>query len=118
MEDKICLECQEPLRGRSDKRFCHDACRNSYNNRLNSASRSFTERINRLLQKNRRILKGILGNEKMIKVGDERLLTEGFDFTYHTHLLQTSKGNTYYFVYEYGYLALENQQYLIVKNKK
>lgn len=117
MEDKLCLECLSPVRGRSDKRFCNDACRNSYNNRLNSGMSNVTRKINRQLQKNRRILADLLAEQKMVKVSEERLLNHGFDLIYHTHDLLTSKGHIYFFVYEYGYLPLENKQYLIVKNK-
>lgn len=117
MENKKCLECLSPVKGRSDKRFCNDACRSSYNNRLKTDSSNIVRKINKQLHKNRRILSDLLKEEKMIRVNEDRLLTLGFDLEYHTHDLQTSKGQTYFFVYEYGYLSLENQQYLIVKNK-
>lgn len=117
MENKRCLECLSPVKGRSDKRFCNDACRSSYNNRLNTESSSIIKKINKQLLKNRKILADLLREEKMVKVNEDRLFTLGFDLEYHTHHLQTSKGQTYFFVYEYGYLPLEKQQYLVVKNK-
>jgi hypothetical protein len=46
------------------------------------------------------------------------LLREGFDFEYFTNIRQTQKGSTYYFVYDYGYLALENDFYLVVKDSR
>ncbi|MDR2281788.1 MAG: hypothetical protein LBE37_01185 [Sphingobacterium sp.] len=117
MEIKRCLECSGPVKGRSDKRFCNDACRNSFNNRLQTDSSNVVRKINRQLYKNRKILLDLLKEEKMLMVNEDRLLSLGFDMEYHTHDLLTSKGQTYFFVYEYGYLPLENQQYLIVKNK-
>jgi len=117
MEDKVCLECENPIKGRSDKRFCDDACRNAYNNRRNSDHNNLTRKINNALRKNSRILEEVLGNEKMTKIQGEALRKKGFNFEYHTHHLHTSKGQTYLFVYEYGYLPLESNQYLIVKNK-
>ena len=35
MEHRECLECGEPLKGRVDKKFCSDYCRNSHNNKVN-----------------------------------------------------------------------------------
>lgn len=32
MIDKQCLFCGSELKGRSDKKFCNDFCRNNYNN--------------------------------------------------------------------------------------
>ena len=32
--EKKCLDCGDSLRGRTDKKFCSDQCRNSYNNKL------------------------------------------------------------------------------------
>ncbi len=117
MEEKVCLECQSPIRGRSDKRFCDDACRNAYHNRRNSDYNNLCRKINYALRKNRYILEGLLANEKMVKINRDMLTKKGFNFDYHTHHLHTSKGQTYLFVYEYGYLPLEANQYLIVKNK-
>lgn len=118
MEERFCLACGEPVRGRSDKRFCDDGCRNSYNNRLNSTPNNFVRQINNLLKKNRRILEEALREEKLVKISREKLLSKGFDFDYYTNQLHTAKGQTYMFIYEYGYLPLENDLYLIVKQKQ
>ena len=34
--NSTCPECGDKLKGRADKKFCSDACRNAYNNKLNS----------------------------------------------------------------------------------
>jgi len=52
---RLCLACNEPLMGRSDKKFCDDQCRNDYNNKLNSDENNF-------MRKNRKILKAICPN--------------------------------------------------------
>jgi hypothetical protein len=43
------------------------------------------------------------------------MLMMGFDFTLMTSILQTKSGNTYYFVYDQGYLSLENDYFMLVK---
>ncbi len=114
---KTCLECGEKIVGRADKKFCSDLCRNAYNNKLNSDSNNLVRNINNALRKNRRILEEACKDDKA-KISKSTLSREGFDFNYFTSLRTTQKGSTYYFVYEYGYLALENDFFLVVKDRK
>jgi len=116
---KICLACGKPVKGRSDKKFCDDYCRNVYNNGQKSDSNNYVRNINNALRKNRHILEDCLpaGNE-MAKTTREKLLHKGFLFRYITHTLTNKKGNIYYFCYDYGYLPLENGWYLVVKSNK
>ncbi len=44
-----------------------------------------------------------------------KLQSKGFDFEFFTNRLQTKTGNTYYFLYDQGYLALENDFFMLVK---
>ncbi|MBD1421400.1 hypothetical protein [Sphingobacterium chuzhouense] len=117
MEKRMCLACGEPVVGRSDKRFCHDACRNAYNNKRNSLPNSFVRKINDILKRNRQVLGKVLGKEKMQKVTRERLLSKGFDFDFFTNQFSNAKGQIYFFVYEYGYLPLDEEVFLIVRQK-
>jgi len=114
-----CLQCGKPVRGRSDKKFCDDYCRNNYNNQLKAHTNNYVRNINHALGKNRRILEHFLpGSEEMAKAQKEKLLLHGFSFKYITHTYINKKGNTYFFCYDYGYLPLENEWYLIVRRKK
>jgi len=115
--EKTCLACNKKLSGRADKKFCNDYCRNSYNNEMKSANSPIVRNINNALIKNRRILEGLLGGEETIKKPKEKFLSQGFQFKYTTHTYTNKKGNTYFFCYEYGYLPLEGDWYLIVKRK-
>jgi len=118
-EPKTCLECGKSFRGRSDKKFCCDYCRNNYNNQLKANTNNYVRNINNALGKNRRILEELLpGTEEMAKTQKERLLQHGFLFKYITHTYVNKKGNVYFFCYDHGYLPLENDWYLIVKRKK
>jgi hypothetical protein len=54
MENKVCPECGEKIRGRVDKKFCGDACRNSWNNKQNADANNFVRNINNSLRKNRK----------------------------------------------------------------
>jgi hypothetical protein len=116
---KTCRTCNKTLRGRTDKKFCDDHCRNSYNNQFKTEKSGCVRNINNWLQKNRRILEEFLMESGEISIiHKERLEGRGFKFSYHTHTYTNKKGNTYFYCYEYGYLPLDNNRYLIVKRKE
>ena len=120
-EIKTCLACGKTLKGRIDKKFCNDYCRNNYNNRQKAKGihSSLVRNINNALLKNRKILESILpGSEETAKANKEKLQRLGFLFKYMTHSYTTKSGKTYFYCYDYGYLPLENDWYLIVKRKE
>jgi len=115
----VCLNCSKQIRGRSDKKFCDDSCRNIYNNRLKGSSNNMIRNINYALSKNRRIMESLLPiAEETSKANKEKLLRLGFQFKYLTHIYVTRTGKTYYYCYDHGYLPLENNWYLIVRRKE
>ena len=118
-QERYCLECGKLLRGRIDKKFCDDACRNNYNNRQNSDQTNYVRNINNTLRKNRRILAELLGSQnETLKIRKDRLAEKGFQFNYHTHTYLTQKQQVYIFCYEYGYLQLEDTDWLLIVKRK
>ncbi|QLE00764.1 hypothetical protein HX109_03990 [Galbibacter sp. BG1] len=115
--EKTCLECNERLIGRADKKFCGDYCRNAYNNQLNKDSKNLIRNINNRLRKNYRILEELNPKDKT-KTTKTRLLDKGFDFEYFTNTYTTKKGTTYYFLYDLGYLPLDNDYYMLVRRER
>lgn len=111
---KTCLECDEKIIGREDKKFCSDGCRNAYNNKVNKDSTNYMRNVNNKLRKNYRILCE-LNVEGKTKTTRTKLFSKGFDFEYFTTILQTKTGNTYYFLYDQGYLLLDNDWFMLVK---
>lgn len=111
---KNCLECGEKIVGRTDKKFCDDACRNSYNNKVNKDRKNIVRNTNNWLRKNYRILEQ-LNPEQKTKVSRSRLAEKGFDFNYFTSIYTTKAGTVYYFVYDQGYLPLEGDYFALVK---
>ena len=114
--DKLCLECGDKLFGRIDKKFCSDACRNAFNNKINKASKNLIRNTNNRLRKNHRILEALNPNKKT-KTTREKLIEKGFDFKYITSIYTTQAGTQDYFVYNQGYLPLENNYYALVKRE-
>ena len=111
---KECLECGDKIIGRADKKFCSDYCRNSYNNKVNKDSKNLIRNTNNRLRKNYKILSEANTTGKT-KITRSKLLDKGFDFTLFTSIYTTKTGNTYYYVYDQGYLAIENELYLLIK---
>lgn len=117
MEKKVCLDCGETIKGRSDKKFCNDICRNSYNNKLNSDTTNYVRNVNNILRKNRRILEENLKGETTT-MSKQKLIDKGFNFKYYTNQIVTKNNHTYVYCYEFGYLLLEKEMVLIVKRKE
>ncbi len=79
-----CLECGDPIEyGRSDKKFCCEACKNRWHNREASSSRKFRQKVSSSLEKNYFILDSVRRTTlKTILVSD--LETMGFRPGYFT----------------------------------
>lgn len=117
MEKRICLNCGEPIIGRSDKKFCNDFCRNNYNNHRKKDTVNLMRNINNILRSNRHILANLNPSGKA-KVSKRMLLDKGFNFSYHTNAYTTKKGNRYYFVYDQGFLPLEGDYFALVRRQE
>ena len=114
--DRNCLHCGKPVKGRIDKKFCDDWCRNAFNNRLNSATNGIIRNINNALRRNRRILEELLPDGKqVIRMHRQQLLARGFDFGFITHTRISRKGMRYSFCYEYGYCFEMNSEFLLIR---
>ena len=102
--------------GRQDKKFCSDYCRNTFNNKVNRDNKNLIRNTNNHLRKNYKTLSdlNITGKTKVAKA---KLLNNNFDFNVFTSIYTTKTGNTYYFVYDQGYLPLEKDFYLLIKKE-
>jgi len=110
---KNCLECGGKLTGRSDKKFCNDNCRNSFNNALNKDDTNLMRNINNRLRKNYRILKK-LNTVGTTKVQRKKMFQNGFDFELFTSIYQTQTGTLYWFVYNQGYSKIDDNWYFLI----
>ncbi len=117
MEQRKCLDCGEPLKGRADQKFCNDLCRNSFNNKKLSGSTNFMRKINRILKMNHTILEELNPNGKTTTFKSV-MEKQGFKFDYFTNIYRTKTGRDYYFVYDQGYSKLENNKFVLVKKEE
>jgi len=105
--ERKCLDCGDVLRGRSDKKFCSDQCRNNYNNRLNKDANSYVRNVHQLLRRNRRILSDLY-DEGRLRVHKDALFALGFNFSFFTHTIETSTGEKFRYCYEFGIRIIED----------
>jgi len=114
---KTCLECGDKIVGREDKKFCSDGCRNAHNNKINKDSTNFMRNVNNKLRRNYRILSECNAGGKT-KTTRTKLMAKGFDFDFFTNIRQTKTGNTYRFIYDQGYLFLDDDSFILVKKDR
>jgi hypothetical protein len=112
-----CLECKSTFSGRSDKKFCSDYCRNSYNNRKNSITSNYIRRVNYVLKKNRRILAGYYSSGKSV-ITRNKLILDGYNFNFFTSCLKTTAGKTSYFCYDFGFEMVRSNILSVISLKK
>jgi hypothetical protein len=60
-----------------------------------------------LLRKNRRILADFIAEGKN-RIHKDALFALGYNFTFFTHIIETSQGNKFHYCFEYGYCELDN----------
>ncbi|MBN1181443.1 MAG: DUF2116 family Zn-ribbon domain-containing protein [Bacteroidales bacterium] len=115
--DNTCPECGDKILGRSDKKFCSDHCRNSYNNRKNKDTAKLLRDVNSILLKNHRILKDLwlAGIENIQR---DKLLLKGFNFDFFTNMQVSGDEKTCYYCYDYGVSKIEGDIYTLLKREE
>ncbi|MEO9804197.1 MAG: hypothetical protein ABJF04_13155 [Reichenbachiella sp.] len=116
-DQRVCPECEGPIFGRADKKFCSDACRNSYNNKVNSDATNLVRNVNNTLRRNRRILLELNPSGKT-KIHRDKLLKAGFDLDFFTNTYVTKSGQEYRYCYDQGYLVLDEVSVLLIVKKE
>lgn len=115
MSERFCLDCGDILRGRSDKKFCSDSCRNNYNNNLNKDITSFVRNVHAVLRRNRKILADLHQSGKY-KFHIDVLDLAGFSFNFITQLVESDDGTICRFCFEFGYRELPNNYVELIKS--
>lgn len=111
-----CLECGTKIVGRSDKKFCNDDCRNTYNNKIHKDSINLMRNIHNRLRKNHHLLSQYDFKDGKAITYKLLLATLGFNFDYFTQLKTYKNGAEYRYIYDIGYKFLEEDKVLLVKN--
>lgn len=97
-----CLECGCEIYGRSDKKFCSEHCKNSFNNRKRTEVDKEYRKTIKALENNRRILEGLLlSGVKSIDI--DRIVELGFDIKHMTGHRKTETGHNEYDCFDIRY---------------
>ena len=112
--EKQCLYCRKNIRGRSDKKFCNDYCRNYYNQGLKEKEGVAEKKINQILSRNRRVLQQISEEGHYVCLPRERLMSMGFDPRFCTELYFTKSKTACFFCYDYGFVFSQKNDLAIV----
>lgn len=103
------------VKTRNNQKFANRQNQIKFNNVVANRKRKEKSSINRILDKNRTILKTILGDLKEVVKSKDFLLGAGFYFTVLTHNRQVNDVIVHC-IYDYGYIRMDNNYYKIFRN--
>ncbi|MFM1878135.1 MAG: hypothetical protein RLZZ241_1001 [Bacteroidota bacterium] len=111
---QICPECHLTFKGRSDKIFCSDFCRNAHHNRRNRDTTNLIRKVHNRLRRNYRILNNIPREHFGNPIPRSELQNQGFDFQAITGIYIREKSLNYFRIYDLGYTPVNETQILVV----
>jgi len=118
MKQKLCKMCKTPIKGRSDKLFCSIKCKNLYHIKLKSVTNAATEKIDKILHRNRSILLEIMGkNSSQKKIPRLILDKKKFNFSYITSIHTNNQGKNVHHVYDFSWMIFSDEEVLIRRKK-
>lgn len=121
MDTRKCKMCKSQITGRRDKIFCSVRCKSDYHERLKDVTNKASDRIDKILHRNRSILLEIMGkNGVQKKVKRELLDNKKFHFGYITHYHINSQNKFVNYVYDFSWMLFSDQEILIkrISNQK
>lgn len=108
---KVCLDCEQPIQGRSDKKFCDDNCRTNFHNQQKQQEEKTLRQINSILKRNRTILLRLsAGNDAVVPI--KSLREANFNFHFCTHQQQINQQN-WPVIYDMAYATQEDEKVMI-----
>jgi hypothetical protein len=113
-----CKICNNLVKGRSDKKFCSQRCKNYYHINLRKVTAIAVKDIDIILHRNRSILLEVLGKNLLQKKVPRILLEKKkFNFKYTTHWHINSKNKTFFWVYDFGWMSFSDDEILLVRKR-
>jgi predicted nucleic acid-binding Zn ribbon protein len=108
---KVCLDCEQPIQGRSDKKFCDDNCRTNFHNQQKQEEEKTIRQINSILKRNRSILIRLSGMNNVV-VDKKCFIEANFNFHFCTHTRIIQK-NTWTVIYDFAYYQSADEKVAI-----
>ena len=121
-EEKHCENCGKVLFGRTDKRFCNDTCRNTFNRekhlREKIKENENLPEIIRIIKRNYQILQskrhGPLEEGLQLYMPVKELINDGFNFKYFTSIYEDEDG-LWRFCFERGWR--KDDEYFYIQDR-
>lgn len=102
-QERFCLQCDKPIHGRKDKKFCDHHCRTEFHNDLRKVSEVYMNKVNIILRHNRAVLLRFCPEGRSLAIETE-MLRLGFRPEFFTnHYTSKSAGNKYKMCFEFGF---------------
>jgi len=116
--ERKCQNCGTTLLGRSDKKFCSMACKNTFNFAKRQNTKNDVKEIDAYLHRNREILATLMGNS-VKETMDKAVLTRAkFRWEYMTGIYYNKEGKMYRLVYDFAWMEFSDQRVLIVRKQR
>lgn len=110
-----CEYCEKPIQGRSDKRFCSTACKNTHHFVQRRGTRNEVKEVDGYLHRNREILATLMGESKK-EMFDRVVLTRAkFRWEFMTGLYKNKQGKWYHLVYDFAWMEFTDQQIMVIR---
>ncbi|MFN8206441.1 MAG: hypothetical protein U0T82_03420 [Bacteroidales bacterium] len=113
--ERLCPDCNSPIFGRRDRKFCSDACRTNYHNIRLREKMPLVRKVNTILLRNRKILESFLSHGKST-VSQSELLASGYSLFWNTGQSRSSGTPCVSLVYEYSLEELPDGQFKICRS--
>lgn len=103
-----CPTCGSRFNGRSDKRYCSEQCRTSFNLQRRKRTEAPLTAVLATLRRNRSILKDLCPQKKTW-VSRDRLEALKFNPTVFSSIYRNNRNQSYYFCGDYGFLPMHRE---------
>jgi hypothetical protein len=109
MNQTLCKDCGNPLKGRADRKFCSDACRSNFNNRRYAREKGSFRQVERILHKNRNLLQETWEVKKEHPFRISELASKGFNPRFFTSMESNQYELNYRVCYDIGFHLNEEE---------
>lgn len=114
---RVCIQCDEPLYGRSDQRFCSASCRSYYHNQKRGIENKTFYAHHKKLITNYRLLHKILAKKPHI-AAIKQLTDFGFQSKCVTEIYRPRPQEAFtYYLYDIGFRYLDPNHIEVFKRK-
>lgn len=111
--------CKTEINGRRDKIFCSVRCKSDYHEKLTKVTLTASEKIDKILHRNRSILLELMGKNGLHKkIPKIEIDKKKFNWTYITHYHINSQGKEVRYLYDFSYIIFSDQEVLIKRVRK